>query len=66
MMLMWLIDTSCYLLLVGQENGIAGYRLLMLLTDAYGADHIWCMIVADDYHGVVQIVGLYIKFMYIN
>lgn len=31
------------------------YRLLfwMLLTDAYGADHIWCMIVIDDYHGIV-------------
>ena len=25
----------------------------MLLTNAYGADHIWCMIVADDYHGLV-------------
>ena len=50
MMLMWLNDTSCYLLLVGQENGIGGYRLL---TDAYGADHIWCMIVADDYHGLI-------------
>jgi len=31
------------------------YRLLvwMLLTYAYGADHIWCMIVADDYNGLV-------------
>jgi len=31
------------------------YRLLvwMLLTNAYGADHIWCMIVVDDYHGLV-------------
>ena len=30
------------------------YRLLvwMLLIDAYGADHIWCMIVANDYHGL--------------
>jgi len=31
------------------------YRLLvsMVLIDAYGADHIWCMIVSDDYHGLV-------------
>jgi len=31
------------------------YRLLvlMVLTDAYVADHIWCMIAADDYHGLV-------------
>ena len=53
MMLMWLNDASCYLLLVGQENGIAGYRLMMLMKDDYGVDHMWCMIVADDYHGLV-------------
>ena len=31
------------------------YRLLilMLLTDTDGGDHIWCMIVVDDYHGLV-------------
>ena len=37
--LMRLNDTSCYLMLVGQENDIAGYRLLMLMRDAYGVDH---------------------------
>ena len=31
------------------------YRLLilMLLKDVDGANHIWCMIVANDYHGLV-------------
>lgn len=29
------------------------FLFLMLLTDAYGVDHIWCMIVADNYHGIV-------------
>jgi len=40
------------------------YRLLvwMLLTNAYGVDHIWCMTVADDYHGIVYIFGLCYKF----
>lgn len=52
-MRMRLNDISGYLLLVGQENGIASYKLLMLLTYAYGADHIWCMIFVDDYHGLV-------------
>ena len=30
-------------------------RLLVqtLLTDAYGADHTLCMVVADDYHGPI-------------
>jgi len=27
------------------------------VTDIYGADHIWCMIDADDYHGLVYIAG---------
>jgi len=31
--------------------------IFMLLIDADGGDHIWCMIVADDYHGLVYIVG---------
>jgi len=30
--------------------------ILMLLTYADGVDHIWCMIVYDDYHGLVYIV----------
>ena len=25
----------------------------LLLTDAYGMNHIWCTIVPDDYHGIV-------------
>ena len=31
------------------------YRLLvwMLLTYAYGENHIWYMIIVDDYHGLV-------------
>ena len=37
-----------YILLVDQRNGIAG-----LDADAYGADHTWCMIVIDNYHGLV-------------
>ena len=28
-------------------------RMVLQVTDAYGVDHIWCMIVADDYHGLV-------------
>jgi len=31
-------------------------RMVLQVTgldaDAYGADHIWCMIVADDYNGL--------------
>ncbi len=29
------------------------YRVLILMLLADGADHIWCMIVVDDYHGLV-------------
>ena len=36
-------------------------HIQMLLTDAYGADHTLCMIVADDYHGLIYMFGLYYK-----
>ena len=43
---MWLNDTSCWLIerMVLQVTGLD--------ADAYGAYHIWCMIAADDYHGL--------------
>ena len=39
------------------------YMLLvwMLLTDAYGADHIWCMAVPNNYHGIAYIFGICYK-----
>jgi len=37
----------------------------MLLLDAYGADHIWCMIVANDYHGLFRSLVFVINVMYI-
>jgi len=42
-------------IVISWELMIDIYRLLvwMLLTDAYGANHTWCMIVIDDYHGLV-------------
>ena len=30
----------------------------LLLTDAYGVDHVWFMIVIDDYHGIFEVFGL--------
>jgi len=51
-------------LVISWELKMDIYRLLvwMLLTDSYGADHIWCMIVDDDYHGLVQMFSLCYKF----
>ena len=45
-------------MLFDQRNGIVG-----LDADAYGAYHIWCMIVANDYHGLKWIVGLCYKYL---
>ena len=35
----------------------------MLVTDAYGADHIWCMIVADDFMVLFGLLVIVIKVM---
>ena len=39
------------------------YRLmfLVLLTDAYGANHMWCMIVTNDYHSLSKVFILVIN-----
>jgi len=39
------------------------YRLLflVLLTNSYGADHMWCMIVIDDYHRIIEVFILVIN-----
>jgi len=42
---MWLNDTSCSL------NNRMVLQVTGLDADAHGADHIWCVIVANDYHG---------------
>jgi len=36
------------------------YKLLvwMLLIDAYGVDHAWCMIVTDNYMALLDILSL--------
>jgi len=37
----------------------------MLLVDAYGVDHSPCMIVADDFHGLIRCLVSVINVMYI-
>lgn len=32
-----------------------------LLTYAYGADHVWCIIVIDEYHGLIEVLDLSYK-----
>jgi len=52
---MWLNDTSCCLI----KRMVL--QVIELDADAYGANHTWCMIVADDYHGLEWIAGLCYK-----
>ena len=52
-MLIFLDPHSCLIQVTLLMIDIYRLLILMLLTDADGGDHIWCMIVADDYHGLV-------------
>ena len=51
--LILLYPHSCLIQVTHLMMDIYRLLILMLLTEADGADHIWCMIVVDDYHGFV-------------
>ena len=53
MILIFLDPHSCSIQVTLLMMDIYRLLILMLLTDTYGADHIWCIIVVDDYHGLV-------------
>jgi len=47
------VDDIYFVISLDMMMDIYRLQVWMSLTDAYGVDHIWCTIVAAEYHGLV-------------